>query len=203
MLLRVCAIFVCVAVIMSCGRYTTPLYNDPLFRKKSADRNELGLGGEPYGQRDEIDRDLNRFTPASNESYDDFAKRISNTLLSQEYEKDQLMQAIERKDASKKDLMGQMNKLLTKNIDLRLTLMRMLKVDDGTKGSLETLFKRYTIKPGDTLQQISHKHFGTYTGWLAIYRFNRDAMPYGPNRIHPGQVIYLPKVRKFEKGSSN
>jgi len=49
----------------------------------------------------------------------------------------------------------------------------------------------YEIKPGDTLQKISKRHYGRYDRWLHI----RDANPgIDPHALDPGEVIRIPAL---------
>jgi nucleoid-associated protein YgaU len=50
--------------------------------------------------------------------------------------------------------------------------------------------KTYKVRPGDTLSKIARRlHIAG--GWKALYKANRKHLS-SPNRIHVGQVLYLP-----------
>ncbi len=184
-------------LLSSCQEYRTPIINDPFYNDANAKRKVLEEGGEPYTQRNEKHIDKNKYSSHQEESYDEFTARLVNTLATQEYEKDQLINTIEQKASSCENLKKQVSNLQNKHIDLRLTLMRIQSdTSSANSGETETLFKRYIVKEGDTLQKIAYKTYNHYSGWLTIYRFNKKELKYGPNRIRPGQILLLPKIKE-------
>jgi nucleoid-associated protein YgaU len=50
----------------------------------------------------------------------------------------------------------------------------------------------YTIKKGDTLSAIAQDYYGQASAWKLVFEANRDVLD-DPDRIHPGQVIKLPR----------
>ncbi|MFH1339372.1 MAG: LysM peptidoglycan-binding domain-containing protein [Candidatus Omnitrophota bacterium] len=57
--------------------------------------------------------------------------------------------------------------------------------------SQTVVMKKYTVKKGDTLQEISRNFYGTTKRWKEIYEVNREVLK-SPNSIYPGQVIEIP-----------
>ena len=53
--------------------------------------------------------------------------------------------------------------------------------------------KSYTVKKGDTLQEISQKMYGTTKKWRRIYEANRGTIKGGPEKIMPGMKLTIPK----------
>ena len=51
--------------------------------------------------------------------------------------------------------------------------------------------RTYTIQKGDTLSAIAKREYGDAQEWRAIYDANRETIK-DPDRIFPGQKIYLP-----------
>lgn len=49
----------------------------------------------------------------------------------------------------------------------------------------------YTVQKDDTLQKISKKYYGTYSGWLKIYNANKEKIK-NPNLLRSGTVITIP-----------
>jgi nucleoid-associated protein YgaU len=50
----------------------------------------------------------------------------------------------------------------------------------------------YTVKKGDTLQEISKKFYGTTTRWRRIYDANRGTIKGGPEKLMPGMKLTIP-----------
>jgi nucleoid-associated protein YgaU len=178
----------------SCSSYTTPIYNDPFFKTPTTELKVLQEGGEPYTQRGENLADKNSFSPRADEKFDEYTDRIVNTLAIQEYQIEQIVREIDKKTTSIERLGIQVPTLQAKHVDLRLDLMRVTSSDALMDSKGKLLFKKHVVNHGETLQKISMLTYGTYTGWLCIYRFNLEQLPNGPNRIYPGQILYLPMV---------
>jgi len=52
--------------------------------------------------------------------------------------------------------------------------------------------KTYTVKKGDTLQEISQKMYGTTRHWRKIYNANKSVIKGGPEKITPGMKLTIP-----------
>jgi nucleoid-associated protein YgaU len=52
--------------------------------------------------------------------------------------------------------------------------------------------KTVTVQPGDTLWVIAELTLGNGARWPEIYRVNRNKIR-NPRRIHPGQVLVVPR----------
>ena len=52
--------------------------------------------------------------------------------------------------------------------------------------------RSYTVKKGDTLQEISQKYYGTTRQWRKIYNANRGRIKGGPEKIVPGMKLTIP-----------
>jgi nucleoid-associated protein YgaU len=52
--------------------------------------------------------------------------------------------------------------------------------------------KTYTVKKGDTLQEISQKMYGTTRQWRKIYNANKGTIKGGPEKITPGMKLTIP-----------
>lgn len=50
----------------------------------------------------------------------------------------------------------------------------------------------YTVKKGDTLQEISKKFYGTTTKWRKIYEANQKTIKGGPEKLMPGMKLTIP-----------
>jgi len=55
----------------------------------------------------------------------------------------------------------------------------------------EIKYTSYTIQPGDTLQKISMKFYGTTRKWKMLYNENKDVLK-SPDKIRPGKTIKIP-----------
>jgi nucleoid-associated protein YgaU len=53
--------------------------------------------------------------------------------------------------------------------------------------------KTYTVKKGDTLQEISQKMYGTTRHWRKIYNANKGVIKGGSDKIKPGMKLTIPK----------
>jgi len=56
---------------------------------------------------------------------------------------------------------------------------------------VEPRYEEYTVQKGDTLQEISHKFYGTTKKWKMLYDANADVLK-SPDRIYPGKTIRIP-----------
>jgi nucleoid-associated protein YgaU len=180
--------------LVSCSSFLTPIYNDPIYNTPKTELEVLGEGGEPYTQRGENITNQNKFSPRADESFDEYSTRMINTLAVQEYQLQEIEKAVDKKIASVEKLDKQLPTLQAQHVDLRLALMRVTSDDTLTNSQGKLLFTKHVVKDGETLQKISVLTYGTYTAWLCIYRFNLDQLPNGPNRVFPGQILYLPVV---------
>jgi len=52
--------------------------------------------------------------------------------------------------------------------------------------------KTYTVQAGDSLSKISQRFYGHANDYMKIFDANKDKLS-DPNRIHPGQVLTIPK----------
>jgi nucleoid-associated protein YgaU len=52
--------------------------------------------------------------------------------------------------------------------------------------------KTHVVGPGETLQKISQKYYGTTKQWKSIYDANRSALKAGPDRIQVGMRLTIP-----------
>ncbi len=59
----------------------------------------------------------------------------------------------------------------------------------GTEKPVKT--EKYKVLPGETLQKISQKFYGTTKHWQRIFQANAGVLK-GPNKIYPGQIIDIP-----------
>ncbi|MGF1452768.1 MAG: LysM peptidoglycan-binding domain-containing protein, partial [Opitutales bacterium] len=50
----------------------------------------------------------------------------------------------------------------------------------------------YTVEPGDTLNSIARKMYGTTTRWMDIYQANRDQLP-NEHSLRVGQTLRIPR----------
>ena len=50
----------------------------------------------------------------------------------------------------------------------------------------------YTVKKGDTLQEISQKFYGTTTKWQKIYQANKKTIGKDPNELTVGSKLVIP-----------
>jgi LysM repeat protein len=188
-------------ILTSCSQVTTPFYNDPLYSYQPKENSNLDKGAEAYTHRGDYSEDSSKFSFREDETYEQYSTRLVNTLSVQEYEKEKLFEAVEAKTDSIKSLKKQVTALQARHVGLRLLLMRVATSATLFNEGFEPLFTRYVIQKNDTLQKISYEHYGSYTGWLAIYRFNRETLKGGPNRIMPGLVIYIPSASLDSKKS--
>ena len=52
--------------------------------------------------------------------------------------------------------------------------------------------RTYTVRPGDTLSQISRQFYGEANQYTKIFEANRDQLK-NPNEIRPGQQLVIPE----------
>lgn len=186
-----------IGFLYSCGsQYTTPLRHDPLFKLKPFDNSVLEEGGEVYTQREGPFLDNGQLKVRPGEPYEQFQNRLFNTLVMQEYNKNHLAKAIEETGNSINLLQNQLSILQKENADLRLGLTQIKTGTVASSQAFSPMFSRYVVGSGDTLQKISLKKYGTYTGWLTLYRFNAQTLKYGPNKLIPGMSLIIPNVGK-------
>jgi hypothetical protein len=186
--------FLCAACT---GPYTTITPRDPIFTDKRQNLDPLEEDGEKYTRRGDLTTDTSRFPPTPNETYDSYRDRIFTTLLAQELEIERLKTGIEDKTGSILNLSAQLEPMQEQQGEMRLALSQPQNSEGfaTNKGaSKHRLFQRYLVQKGDTLQKISHEHYGTYTGWIALYRFNHQRLPFGPNRIDEGTTLLVPNI---------
>lgn len=182
--------------LTSCEQYRTPLPNDPFYRKHSVKIKKLKETGNKYSQRSDYYQDSSSYQPAENENYDEYRARVMNTLIIQQHDQKALDKSIESKTKSLDFLEEQALGIQSQHIALRLRLARLTGQMNESSDE-DMLFSRYTIMEGDTLQKLAYQTYGFYNGWLAIYRFNIDQLPYGPDRIRIGQEILIPRVKNI------
>lgn len=184
-------IFCFFIVLSSCTQLSTPVYNDPLYRRDSSNTSKLGKGGEPYIQRMASDG-------KSSPTFTEKKEKMINTLAAQKHSLKEIEVSIASKTQQVAELEKQLPELEKEHAMMRIEVLRSSNSQSIPGENKETTFKRYTVQDGDTLQRISQKEYGTYTAWLSIYRFNRQQLPNGPNRIYTGQTLYLPVVKDQE-----
>jgi nucleoid-associated protein YgaU len=62
----------------------------------------------------------------------------------------------------------------------------------GASGGTEHSSRRYTVKAGDSLSQISKEFYGTSAAYMKIFEANRDKLS-DPNKIQQGQELVIPE----------
>lgn len=64
----------------------------------------------------------------------------------------------------------------------------------GAAPQIEYL-SEHTVTAGETLSQIALKYYGSAVKekWMLIYEANKQVIGEDPNRIHPRQVLKIPK----------
>lgn len=50
----------------------------------------------------------------------------------------------------------------------------------------------YTVQPGDTLSAIAQQAYGNANQWQKIYNVNTQVIGSDPDRISPGEMLYIP-----------
>lgn len=50
----------------------------------------------------------------------------------------------------------------------------------------------YTVEPGDTLTSIAERAYGDGNKWPQIYNANTTVIGPDPNKLQPGEVLYIP-----------
>lgn len=186
--------FICSTLLASCGsQYTSIVPEDPLFNSQSPSLGKLGKDPDKYIQRnDDVPVSIGNYQPQKNESYIDYKNRIFNTLTLQEYENNKLQQAILKKELNIRDLEQQLEGIQKKHLELRI-LASNLDPEQNEDLIASSMFKSYRIAEGDTLQKIAFNQIGTHTAWVAIYRFNVEKLPNGPNRLTVGDWLIIPQ----------
>ncbi len=168
---------------------------------KETDLGAFEEKGEKYTRRGDLTTDTTRFKPNPDETYDSYRQRIFNTLMAQELEINDLREFTGTKLTSIDNLKAQLEPMRAQQAEMRLALAAHENGDDFAfeqKNRSQPLFHRYIVQKGDTLQRISHERFGTFTGWIALYRFNHSRLPYGPNRIDEGITLLVPDLDSLE-----
>lgn len=61
------------------------------------------------------------------------------------------------------------------------------------RGSTKINTNKYTVKKGDSLWNIAKKYYGKGSAYTIIYNANKKVIGKNPNKIHPGQVLKIPK----------
>ena len=190
--------FIC--LLTSCGQtYKTPIRNDPFFVNQPYDNQILRQTGAPYVQRESEISNKGNFSLKANESYDNFKKRLYNTLVMQEKNKQSLANTIIQQEEQLQKNQQQLSEIQKESLDLRLTIARLKSGGSEVTDSFSKLFSIYTIKNGDTLQKIAFQKYGDYDAWLTVYRFNLDVLKKGPNKILPGTTLLLPNLDQFSR----
>jgi LysM repeat protein len=54
----------------------------------------------------------------------------------------------------------------------------------------------YSVQPGDTLSGIAQQAYSNANQWQIIYKANTQVIGSDPNRINPGEEIYIPLINK-------
>ncbi len=192
--------------LLSCsGQYTAISPHDGTFTTESQMLDSLGADGEKYIRRDDLTTDVSRFPPKTGETYDHYRERVFNTLVAQELEIQDLLDTIEQKTDSIEELQSQLDPMKHHGAEMRLALSQNERGEEIAEGSntfSRPLFQRYVVQKGDSLQRISHEQYGTYTGWLALYRFNHSRLPFGPNRIEEGTTLLIPDIEALRGAPS-
>ncbi|MCB1134991.1 MAG: LysM peptidoglycan-binding domain-containing protein [Chlamydiia bacterium] len=167
------------------------LYGDKLYR-------QLGAHGEAHVRRGEYLADAGAMGPDKGETYEQFHGRVLNTLTLQEYDLQMLKDSIEQKNKQIDYLQEQLSQLQQENTGLRGTIKtQRMRVAEGVRPKQKAPFERYKVQKSDTLQTIANRQYGTHTAWLAIYRFNLERLPNGPNQIMEGQELLLPNFESI------
>ncbi|MBN4067178.1 hypothetical protein JYU14_03745 [Simkania negevensis] len=183
-------------LLTSCGQqYTTPLYNDPLFRQPELDPSPLAEDGEVWTQRDWVFASDGKFQPRPNENFDEYLGRLLNTFVMQDLDLQSLKEMSLQKEVQTEELEKQLKILHDESLAMRLRLAQYM-VEESGGIPLHSTFRRYEIERGDTLRDVAFREYNNYEAWLALYRFNFEFLPGGPNRIKPGDVIVLPSMKK-------
>lgn len=185
-------------LLTSCGsHYKTPIQGDPLFKhsRSEHDTRKLTPHAERHTRRGNYLIADGDFERQEAEPYSHYIERIKNTLKIQRYEIRTLQATLNQKADAAHELDTQLAALSQTHDDLRLALAGEKPVNSTMAATAaRPLFERYVVKKGDTLQKIARRMYGTHTAWLGIYRFNTRNLPYGPNKIEVGDVLFLPDV---------
>lgn len=180
-----------------CTTYTTTVYNDPLYTFDKIDHSELPDKGERYTRRGEYIVDISDMGPKPNEPYAQYKQRLMNTLSMQQYNRDQLKQKLDDAKLSISNLDQQLESMRQQNAEMRLAMA--MEGSAAPKGAQQARFTYYHVRKGDTLQTIAQELYGTHTGWLTLYRFNRSRLKEGPNRIEVGTPLFIPTAESLPR----
>lgn len=201
MSIRILLISFCISLLFSACRQYHTVAHDPLYKESSTQEIDFREEEPPLHYLHRIHakqfREKDRYALLESESFSQYKKRLFRTLQVQEYENQQLKLLLEEKlhslEVTKEELGIARAKYLQQ-------LFYVASIHSSSGVSLEDqismirLFKKHPIEKGDTLQKISLKAYGVYSGWLMIYRFNLDRLSYGPNRIKIGEELFLPNI---------
>lgn len=167
---------------------------DPLYKKKGIKMAKLKEHGDKYHRRGNSLVDISKIGPNPDESFEEYEQRLYNTLATQESDIQEISYLIEHKRENFSNLEDQYAKLEGQNNNLRIAFADLKDAFKGKINQRSNLFEPYIVKKGDTLQGISHKFYDSYSGWLAIYRFNTGVLKDGPNNIEIGDALLIPNI---------
>lgn len=194
-IVRVLFLCLCMCMLSSCvnknRKYYMATSKNGLFHNQTA--SLLGEAGDTYQRRGDYLTQVGSLKPEKQESYAHFHSRLINTLTIQDYDIQMLEESLEKKSEQIEYLQVQLEQLLQENADLHEELEDQDEPLAAQPQQERSSFEVYTVQKGDTLQKIAVRKYGTYTGWLAIYRFNLEQLPHGPNRVDVGQKLFLPQ----------
>ena len=184
-----------ISLLSSCGsEYTTPVYNDPFFINDPVKTESLGRSAEPYQYRGDNFSSSGSYEPQKGESFDAFHQRVLNTLTLQTQKVEEMQRIIQERQQSTEYLRTQQSNLEEQDSQMRLLLAQREFAAEAKEGKEAVLFGRYEVVAGDTLQKISFAKYGTYTGWIGLYRFNLETFSQGPNELEVGTILLVPKI---------
>ena len=194
--------------IFLCGFTKDKLYlphvSSEVYEVDSEELESLGQRGEKYTRRSGDLDDVSNFSPREGEPYETYRKRMYQTLRSQEEEIRSLDIAIEKRSNSAEDLGDQYAVMQKQEQQMRIALSEFEAggefIAKPRPPIKQVPFEQYLVKKGDSLQGIAHERYGTYTGWLALYRFNHKRLPYGPNRLEEGETLLVPNIEFVDMG---
>lgn len=197
-------IIFCMASFLSVGcarQYPALSSYDPLYIEHS--RKNVIPDSESYDayvQRAGELVHVGEYGPKEGESYSDFEKRLYNTLEIQDYQIAHLKEKIRNFSKVMASLEGQLSEVKKAHADLKkeVGLQENWEAYDvkskKKKSPRAHYFAKYTVKKGDTLQEIAKSRYGTNRAWLTLYRFNMKALKSGPNDIEIGDQLVIPPV---------
>ncbi|KPK95125.1 MAG: hypothetical protein AMJ88_01895 [Anaerolineae bacterium SM23_ 63] len=73
---------------------------------------------------------------------------------------------------------------------------RKRQLEEARKKAEQKIKAVHTVAKGETLSEISLKHYGSAVKekWMIIYEANKDVIGDNPNLIVTGQVLKIPEV---------